>query len=99
MAPNPAKMRKSAEKAGNLLKLLSHPARLMIVCLLTEGETTVRALADKLNLRESTTSQHLARLKTAGVVKDRREAQAAYYRVCCPDTLKILQTLYSCYCK
>ncbi len=68
------------------LKVLSHPDRLRLTIELVRGEKSVGQLAEIQGVSTSTVSQHLARLRDAGVVTGSRRAQKIYYRVAnrCP---------------
>ena len=65
--------------AADLLGALANPRRLHILCLLTEGEHSVGALADKVDLSQSALSQHLAKLRAQQIVSTRRHGQTIYY--------------------
>ena len=62
-----------------VFKGLSDPTRLRIAALLTQGELCVCDLMEILNLPQSTISRHIARLKSAGIVKDRRAGKWVHY--------------------
>jgi len=55
-----ARMHANADEAADLLKTLSNPHRLLILCFLAEGEISVADLNDRLPLSQSALSQHLA---------------------------------------
>lgn len=82
-----------------LFKALSHPVRLRIVSLLRSGEACVcdilAALEDE---RQSNTSQHLAVLKSAGVVKARREGLNVHYSLCCDHVVRIFDIAFASRC-
>jgi len=63
----------------NLLRLLADPTRLRLLLLLYEAELTVAELQEILGMGQSRISSHLAQLKRAGVVEDRRAGKHAYY--------------------
>ena len=63
----------------NLLRLLADPTRLRLLLLLYEAELTVAELQEILGMGQSRISSHLAQLKRAGVVEDRRSGKHAYY--------------------
>ena len=88
----------NVEVAVNLLKALSNERRLMIVCALYKGETSVGALEKVIGLSQSALSQHLARLRRDGLVNTRREAQTIYYSLNDRATQAILKCLYDLYC-
>jgi ArsR family transcriptional regulator len=63
----------------NFLKLLADPTRLRLLLLLEEDELTVAELQKILGMGQSRISSHLAQLKRAGVVEDRRSGKNVYY--------------------
>src|SRR6202051_331834 len=80
----------NAKRASDFLKALAHESRLMILCILAEGEKPVSELEDLLNLRQPTVSQQLARLRADGLVSARREGKAIYYKVASAETRVII---------
>jgi ArsR family transcriptional regulator len=74
-----------AEHVSARLALVANPKRLLILCELATGEKSVGALQAKVGLGQSALSQHLARLREAGVVTTRREAQTIHYRIGDPE--------------
>jgi DNA-binding transcriptional ArsR family regulator len=89
-----------AHEASAMLRLLSHPERLKILCHLgVEGELSVGALLERIALSGSALSQHLAKLRRSGVVGTRKERQTVYYRVERRDVLELLDTLHRLYCR
>ncbi len=82
------------------LGLLSNPQRLRILCHLTdEGELSVGALVERLDLSPSALSQHLAKLREHDMVETRKVSQSVYYRISRPDIKRILELLHELYCK
>ena len=63
----------------NFLRLLADPTRLRLLLLLEEEELSVAELQDILGMGQSRISSHLAQLKRAGVVEDRRAGKNVYY--------------------
>jgi DNA-binding transcriptional ArsR family regulator len=98
-SPSPAHFKAAAALASSWLKRLAHPARLMLVCHLLEGELTVGELAKCAGLRDSTTSQHLAHLKADGIVKPRRAGQAVYYSLASGPVRPVLKALHQHFCQ
>jgi DNA-binding transcriptional ArsR family regulator len=92
------KMQKSAKTATDLLKLLGHPDRLMVLCQLKTGEQSVGELSRNLGIKQSPLSQHLARMRHEGVVESRREAQTIYYSISGDKVTKVVGVLYDLYC-
>ena len=93
-----AKMQAQAEQAADLLKALSNPQRLRVMCLLIDGERTVGEINDEVALSQSALSQHLAVLRDGGWVQTRRESQNVYYSVADGPVHKLIQTLHDIYC-
>lgn len=91
-------MQSNAARAADLMKLLSHPHRLMILCELNQGESSVGELAEKIGINQSPLSQHLARMRHEGVVEARREAQTVYYSLAGEEVRQVISLLYSLYC-
>jgi ubiquinone/menaquinone biosynthesis C-methylase UbiE/biotin operon repressor len=63
-----------------LLSALADPTRLRILAALRENELSVAELQEVLGIGQSRISNHLAQLKSVGLLRDRREGQKAYYR-------------------
>jgi DNA-binding transcriptional ArsR family regulator len=91
-------MERAADQASDLLKALSNRHRLLIICQLIDGEHAVGELAEFLDLRDSTVSQHLALLRKDGLVTARRDAQTIYYSIASEPAREILKTLYQIFC-
>jgi DNA-binding transcriptional ArsR family regulator len=67
------------EVAAGVLKLLADPTRLKIVWALLHGEHSVNELADHVGARPPAVSQHLAKLRAAGLVRARRDGTRIFY--------------------
>ena len=91
-------MERAADQASDLLKALSNRHRLLIICQLIDGERSVGELAEFLDLRDSTVSQHLALLRRDSLVSARRDAQTIYYSIASEPARDILKTLYQAFC-
>lgn len=91
-------MEENLTAASQLLKAMASPNRLMLLCLLADGELSVGELADELDLRQATVSQHLARLRQGGLVSTRRNGQTIYYSIADKGAADIIKTLYKHYC-
>lgn len=64
-----------------VFKALADPSRRAIFVSLTRGEAAVKDLTARFDISQPAISQHLAALKDAGLVSDRRKGRCAYYRV------------------
>ncbi len=92
------KMPRAADDVSGLLQSLANKSRLMIMCRLCEGEKSVGQLADYLDARESTVSQHLALLRKDRLVTTRREGQTVFYAIASEPARRVLELLYEIYC-
>ncbi len=98
MVPSAAEMERGVHHAANLLRSLAHPQRLGILCLLIEGEKTVSELMRRLDMRQSTVSQQLQRLRSEHLVQSRRAGKHVYYSLADPAPRAIIETLHGIYC-
>lgn len=64
-----------------VFQALADPSRRAIFKSLTRGEAAVKDLTARFDISQPAVSQHLATLKGAGLVKDRRDGRLVYYRV------------------
>lgn len=87
-----------AEEAARLLASLANAKRLMALCHMLQGEKSVGALAALIGLSPTALSQHLSRMRDAGLVATRRDGQTIFYRLASPEVAAVLETLYRIYC-
>ncbi len=81
------------EKLLDVLKALSDETRLRILSLLYEKELCVCDIMETLRISQAKASRHLIYLKNAGLVKDRKYAQWAYYSMSKDEQLKFIDSL------
>jgi len=92
-------MADKAKKASTFLKALAHENRLLILCMLAEGEKSVTEIERTLEVRQPTVSQQLARLRMDGLVTTRRDGKVIYYSLASEDARAILGTIYDVFCR
>ena len=92
-------LQRSARRAAPLLKAMSNPARLVILCQLAEGERSVGELEEQMDLSQSGISQHLAVLRREHVVVTRRDKQTVFYSLASADVMALMATLHKVFCK
>ncbi|MEF3114562.1 MULTISPECIES: ArsR/SmtB family transcription factor [Streptomyces] len=80
-------------EAAATFGLLASPARLHIVWVLAGGECDVSGLAERVGGALPAVSQHLAKLKLAGLVRSRREGRRVVYLVDDPDVVSMVRWL------
>ena len=91
-------MRDHAADAAGLMKALGNESRLMILCMLTEGERSVSDMNEIIPLSQSALSQQLARLRQQGLVKTRRESQTIFYSLANGPADRVIHLLHNIYC-
>ncbi len=88
----------AAESAAVLMRSLSHPQRLLVLCALVDGERSVAELRQGLGIEQVPMSQQLMRLRADGLVEARREGTTVYYSITRPEVLTIVDALHSAFC-
>ena len=88
----------NASDAAALLKAMSNPNRLMVLCALLDTEMSVNELNKLIPLSQSALSQHLSALRKAELVSTRRESQTMFYRIQDEAPLAIIMTLKTLFC-
>ena len=96
---NVEEMIPAAEAAAELMRSLSHPQRLLVLCALVDGEKTVAELRQTLGIEQVPMSQQLMRLRADGLVEARREGTTVYYRITRDEVLNVVGALHSEFCK
>jgi len=91
-------MAEMADHVADLLKTLSHPARLMLVCTLVEGEYSVSQLEAELGIHQPTLSQQLTVLREAGLVETRRDAKQIFYKLTEAKAARLVAALHTIFC-
>lgn len=91
-------MRAGAQQACALMKVLSNPDRLILLCELADGERNVGQLEEALGIVQPTLSQQLAVLRTEEVVNTRRDGKNIYYQIASAQALAVMQVLYTQFC-
>lgn len=95
---NLGELQARALRATGLLKAMSNPVRLLVLCQLAEGEKSVGELEAMVEVSQSALSQHLALLRQRGLVKFRRAGQTIFYTLDGPEAPALLAALYEVYC-
>ena len=88
----------SAAAASDFLKALANENRLLLLCLLADGEKSVSELESTLGLRQPTVSQQLGRLRADDLVSYRREGKTIYYSLASEEVRQVIGLLYELFC-
>jgi DNA-binding transcriptional ArsR family regulator len=99
LAVDPKAMRASADEACRLMKVLSNPDRLMLLCQLSRGEMCVSELEQELGIVQPTLSQQLGVLRDEQLVTTRREGKNIYYRMSSPEAAAVIRVLHARFCE
>ena len=91
-------LRSSADEASRLLKVLSNPDRLLLLCQLALGEKRVGELEELVGIVQPTLSQQLGVLRDENLVSTRREGKNIYYQIDSPQALAVMNVLYEQFC-
>jgi DNA-binding transcriptional ArsR family regulator len=89
----------AALQACGLLKALAHPARLLLLCQLSQAERCVSELESLTGIRQPTLSQQLTVLREEQLVSTRREGKQVFYSIVSEPALAVMQVLYQQFCK
>ncbi len=92
------KMKASAGKACQMMKVLSNPDRLMLLCQLSQGEKRVGELEEILSIVQPTLSQQLTVLREEELVTTRRDGKSIYYQIASPQALAVMNVLFEQFC-
>ena len=91
-------MKASASRACRLMKVLSNPDRLMLLCQLSLGEKRVGELEEILGIVQPTLSQQLTVLRDEELVSTRRDGKNIYYQIASPQALAVMNVLFDQFC-
>ena len=87
---------KKFEKTTEVLKALAHPVRLCIVHgLSNKGPCNVSCMENCIKASQSGISQHLAKLKSAGIVKSERSGNEVYYEIANDNIKKLVESIFN----
>lgn len=92
------RLQNAAGQASALLKTLSNPDRLLLLCHLTQGEMNVGELEASTGIRQPTLSQQLTVLRENQLVSVRRVGKQMFYSIASAEATAVLQVLYQLYC-
>lgn len=78
---------------ADIFRALAHPTRIHIIECLRDGELTVGRILDHIPVEPSNVSQHLALLRSKGLVKSRKEGNLVYYSIRDPLLNEVLDAM------
>lgn len=86
------------EAISKLLKSMSHPIRLKILCLLEEQEMSVGDIRAQVETTNANVSQHLNILRGHGIIDFRKDANFIYNRITDKRILELIQKMRQLFC-
>lgn len=86
------------ENLSNLLKSISHPIRLKILCLLQDRELTVGAIRSEVKTSHANVSQHLSILRNQGIIDFRKDANFIYNRIADERMTELIKSMRDLFC-
>lgn len=86
------------EAMSKLLKSMSHPIRLKILCLLQEKELSVGEIRNKVETTNANVSQHLNILRNQGIIDYRKDANFIYNRITDKRIIELIQKMRLLFC-
>ncbi len=95
---DPVALGRAADAAAEMLKTLSNPARLRLLCALLPGELSVGELEQALGASQSYVSGQLARMRAEGLVSCDRDGRTIRYKLADPRLGPVLERLYEVFC-
>ena len=87
------------ENLSSLLKSISHPIRLKILCLLQEKELTVGEIRNEVKTTHANISQHLSILRNQGVIDFRKDSNFIYNRIADERITELMKTMRNLFCQ
>jgi len=80
-------------KKSELLKIIAHPMRLCILSCLIDESCNVTYLVEKMNIPQSTISQHLSKLRMAGLIVGERNGVEITYSISNTEIISLIGLL------
>jgi len=94
-----SELRQRSEGVAALLKQLSHPQRLLILCCMIDGEKSVGEIEVACGASQSAVSQFLKGMRLEGLIGSRREGKQVYYKIVDKRVLRLIKALYKIFCQ
>lgn len=94
-----SQLKQQSEEVAGLLKQLSHPERLLILCSMAENEKSVGEIEAACGASQSAVSQFLKGMRLEGLVEARREGKQIYYKIVDKRVLELIKSLHLIFCR
>ena len=87
------------DEVAGLLKYLSHPQRLILLCQIADSPKTVGDLQELCGMSQSLTSQFLAKMKAEGLISSQKDGKFVSYRIEDDRVAKVINSLSKIFCE
>lgn len=87
------------DQTARVLKVMGHPLRLKILCMLGDQEMRVQDIVEGVGTTQSNVSQHLGALFEQRLLDSRRESNRVYYRIGDSRTLSLIGAMQELFCR
>jgi len=91
-------LQSKSKSVAELLKVMSHPGRLVLLCLLAKGKNNVGSLATESQLSQSQTSQYLKLMTSLDILTVENQGKERIYEVKSSEVLRLLNSLKTIFC-
>ena len=91
-------MNSQVEDLAGLLKSMSHPIRLKILCLLQDQELSVSEIRDSVETTGANITQHLNILRNQNIITFRKDANFIYNRISDERIITLIQNMHQIFC-
>ena len=93
-----SELRRQSEDVASLLKQLSHPQRLLILCSLAGGEKSVGEIEEACGASQSAVSQFLKGMRLENLIESRRDGKQIYYKIVDKRVYELIRSFYKIFC-
>ncbi len=87
------------KKVAAMLKTMSHPIRMKILCMLQDGEMAVGDIREEVKTTNANVSQHLSILRNQGIISSRKDANFIFNKIEDERVLELISTMRKLFCK
>jgi len=94
-----SQMRSKVKQVAQVLKLMAHPERLLLLCQISQEKLSVTELEQRLGMGQSQISQTLQKLEQLQLVSYERDGKLKYYQLKDQKLKRLIEGLYEIYCK
>ena len=88
----------NCQVVADILKTLSHPGRLMILCVLSDGEKSVSELEELCGIGQSQVSQFLKRMQYEKIVNSRKDGKYVLYSIADKKIIQLIEQFSLIFC-